>query len=209
VRAFRELAARLPPDRVWWRYDPILLTPATSTAWHEENFARIAAALEGATRRCYFSFTSFYRKTTRNLGTAGLTWLEPDAGLKLELTGRLGRIAREHSIEMLSCCDDSLLAAGAGKARCVDAAAFPGTLGALRPAPTRPDCGCSESVDIGAYDTCVFGCRYCYATSSRSAALARRHEHDPNDSALWRPRAMRGRDLDEPATDGRPSACPG
>ncbi len=204
LRAFRELAARLSPDRVWWRYDPILVTAATPPVWHVENFSRLAAALEGATRRCYFSFASFYRKVTRNLEAAGLEWVEPDTVLKLDLTDRLRRVARDHAIQMLACCDDSLLEAGVGKAHCVDSAAFPGAAGAFRPAPTRKDCGCSESVDIGAYDTCAFGCRYCYATNSRAAALIRLSEHDPEDSALWRPRTMRGRDLDDPATAGRP-----
>jgi hypothetical protein len=29
--------------------------------------------------------------------------------------------------------------------------------------PSRPGCGCDESVDIGQYGTCKAGCVYCYA----------------------------------------------
>ena len=61
----------------------------------------------------------------------------------------------------------------------------------LRRRPTREGCGCTESIDIGAYDTCQAGCIYCYATRSREAALARFREHDPGDSLLWRPPGMR------------------
>lgn len=200
VETFREFSRRLPAGRLWWRYDPIVLTEATPPEWHRKNFSRIAASLEGATRRCYFSFTSFYRKTRRNLSASGLWWREPAAEEKLEMTRRLGLVAREHGIEMYSCSDDSLVAAGAGKAHCVDAGVFlpeaPPQASPFKLMPTREDCGCSESVDIGAYDTCPFGCLYCYATNSRRAALARLRKHDPEDTVLWRPATLAGKDLD-------------
>jgi hypothetical protein len=44
------------------------------------------------------------------------------------------------------------------------------------------------SVDMGAYDTCVYGCAYCYATGSLASARRRCAEHDPEDAMLWRPR---------------------
>ncbi|MCX6637307.1 MAG: DUF1848 domain-containing protein [Acidobacteria bacterium] len=245
LRAFRDLARRLPAGRAWWRYDPILLTEATPSAWHERNFSRLAEALEGQTRRCYFSFASFYRKTRRNLDASGLPWREPAIGEKLELARRLRLIARRHGIDMFSCCDDQLLAAGVEKARCVDASVFlpesgkggasarveaapagacatktspeSGKGGAdtrveaapasacatkmstwFKLAPTRAGCGCTQSVDIGAYDTCAFGCAYCYATTSRRAALVRLGEHDPDDTALWRPKPTAGPPAAEP-----------
>ncbi|MDP3000511.1 MAG: DUF1848 domain-containing protein [Bryobacterales bacterium] len=199
VRAFRDLARRLPAGRAWWRYDPILLTDATPPAWHERNFARLAEELEGQTGRCYFSFASFYRKTRRNLAASGVPWQEPAIGEKLELAGRLNLIARRHGIGMFSCCDDRLLAAGVEKAHCVEPGAFSQAPSGIKLAPTRAGCGCTQSVDIGAYDTCAFGCAYCYATASRRAALARLARHDPNDTALWRPKPTAGPPATEPA----------
>ena len=47
----------------------------------------------------------------------------------------------------------------------------------------RPACGCAASVDIGAYDSCLHGCAYCYANHGRAvdrlAAL-----HDPDSPLL-------------------------
>ena len=34
----------------------------------------------------------------------------------------------------------------------------------------RPLCNCVESFDIGQYDTCIHGCRYCYANASPEKA---------------------------------------
>jgi DNA repair photolyase len=31
----------------------------------------------------------------------------------------------------------------------------------------RQGCHCIESRDIGAYDTCLNGCKYCYANTNR------------------------------------------
>ena len=74
-----------------------------------------------------------------------------------------------------------------------------------RAAPTRQDCGCVQVTDIGAYDTCAFGCTYCYATNSRAVAHRNMQGHDPTDSILLRPPSLRGVNLDERAI--RPPAA--
>ena len=35
----------------------------------------------------------------------------------------------------------------------------------------RKECGCIESVEIGAYNTCKNGCKYCYATDSQESVI--------------------------------------
>lgn len=41
----------------------------------------------------------------------------------------------------------------------------------------RSYCGCIKSKDIGQYNTCVHGCEYCYANTSKEAALGNMRAH--------------------------------
>jgi hypothetical protein len=201
---FRRLSERISPRRVRWRYDPILLSTLTHPEYHLERFAAIARALEGYTEHCTFAFVDFYSKTIHNLQRVsqrtGIQFYRPALEEQQALAGRLAAIAAAHGMSLNSCCDDALLVNGVRKNHCID----PALVRELAPSaealpafkPTRTDCGCLASVDIGVYDTCVFGCTYCYATHSRAVALRNRRAHDPADSVLWRPARLRGQDLD-------------
>jgi hypothetical protein len=186
LRAFRVLSDAISPARTLWRYDPILLSESTPVEYHLKRFASLARALERYTERCTFSFADFYGKTRRNLVRAGVRYVDPDLETKVSLVSQLKSIAGAHGIALSSCCEDSVLATGVRKAHCVDLQLLRPEL-ELKPRPTRQECGCVESVDIGAYDTCGFACVYCYATNSWEAARQRARRHDPDDPALWRP----------------------
>jgi len=199
VEAFVECAER-HPGRVFWRYDPIVLSRATPPEYHLRRFDEISGRLEGHTARCYFSFAVWFRKTRANLlaiDTGGFGFVDPETETRRALVGRLRERAGERGMRLYSCCEDALVEPGIEKAHCADASLFKRAV-AARPAPTRQDCGCWTSVDIGAYDTCLHGCRYCYATRRHEAAAAAHAAHDPLDSMLCRPPHLRGRDLDAP-----------
>jgi hypothetical protein len=188
VEVFRALAD-LAPGRVFWRYDPILLSSATPPEYHVDRFSEIAAMLAGHTSRCYFSFVVWYHKTRANLvsidqaGTFGFQ--DPEVQQRRELARVLRDIAAADGIQMYSCSEDALVQPGILKAQCSDAMLFTGAEGA-KTQPLRKDCGCVHSVDIGAYDTCVFGCRYCYATRKHEAARQAHAGHNPKEAMLFR-----------------------
>jgi hypothetical protein len=194
VRQIADLAARWGVRAVIWRYDPILLTSLTPSAWHERNFAALAAALEGRTDEVVVSFASLYRKTRRNLASAaqrhGFTWDDPAPEEKRALLGRLGAIAADQGMVLTVCSQPDLAPSPAGEARCIDAKRLSDVAQAPIVAPekgNRPGCRCALSRDIGAYDSCPHGCVYCYAVASRDAALRRHRAHDPASPSLYAP----------------------
>lgn len=198
IRRLRDLAARAGPERVIWRYDPIVVSTATPPAYHLARFDEIAGAIEGATARAVISFADFYGKTRAGFDRAsmehGITFRDPGREERREIALQLRDIAARRWMSLSACCEDDLVGEGIGKAHCVDIDIVRSLLpdggideGTFARRPTREGCGCTESIDIGAYDTCPAGCIYCYATRSRAAALARLREHDPADAMLWRP----------------------
>lgn len=189
--------------RVVWRYDPILLGPRDEPDAHRRRFERLARELEGAARRVVVSFVDLYRKTRRRLSALGPGGY-PLAGEGVEdtpgaraLIRDLAAMAAERGIEMRTCAESlSYAAEGAPAGRCVDprllAALFPGAeLPAGKDRGQRPHCGCCPSVDVGAPDTCLHGCVYCYAVRSQEAARNAHARHDPAGETLV-PRAGPG-----------------
>lgn len=187
-----DLFGRYGADAVLWRYDPIIVSTLTDRQYHLRKFAHLCAQLQGATKRCYFSFPTFYRKVKRNLSAlhrnTGIVCEDLSMEDRVELASALADIATEHGIEMLSCCGDYLVGGKIGKGHCVDAELlqrlYPGRIHSLRKAPTRGDCGCCECTDIGAYDTCAHGCVYCYANGKREAVLRNCRLHDADCDML-------------------------
>jgi len=191
VAQMHRLAREVHPLCPVWRYDPVLFTSLTPTEFHEQNFARLAAALEGATDEVVISFAQIYAKSRRNLDAAarrhGFTWTDAPDDAKRELAARLALLARRHGMRLTVCSQPEYLAPGAEEARCVDVRRLARISGEPLEAPlkgNRPGCACHESRDIGEYDTCPHGCLYCYAVRHRRVALARYRAHDPASPSL-------------------------
>lgn len=195
IRVLRQLSDRIGRERVIWRYDPIIFSSETPPEYHVERFSGIAQKLAGATESATVSFCDEYVRTrrafTRLSRDAGWEFREGNRGERLELLSRLAEVAAKSGMSLATCAERDLSVAGVHQGRCVD----PDLLTRLRPgmdlrmrsAPTRPGCGCVESVDIGAYDTCISGCAYCYANRSEAASARYHASHDPSDAVLCRP----------------------
>jgi len=188
-RAIADLAAvatRYGKRVVVWRYDPIVITSLTGADWHAANFARLARSLRGLADEVVVSFAHIYRKTARNLGAAaardGFTWRDPAPAEKRALIDRLAALAADHGMRLTLCTQPELVGPGAPAASCIDAARLSELAGrpiAARIKGNRPGCACAEARDIGAYDTCLQGCVYCYAVGSEAAARRRMAALDP------------------------------
>lgn len=180
-------------ERLIWRYDPVLLTTLTPPAFHVKQFARLAAALDGLTRRVTVSIMDDYRWVTARLkrleeeGIARLGIAEEELG---HVMRSLSAAARGHGMEIFSCAEPiDLQPYGIAPGKCIDDAYLRCTFGidvTRRKDPSqRKPCGCIVSKDIGMYDTCIHGCVYCYATRSHDTARRRHAAHRADAVSLW------------------------
>ncbi len=174
---FCALSRRLGPDRVDWRYDPILLDARHTTAYHLDRFEALCRHLHEYTGRCILSFADPYR----HLGDRVRPVEEAD---QRALACGFSRIAARYRLPLFTCAEHiDLSEYGIFHASCIDPAKIGRLLGCrIQAKPDRgqrPDCGCVESVDIGAYDTCPNGCIYCYAAVSRARTARNLARHDP------------------------------
>ncbi len=182
---FRRLSAILSPQQVTWRYDPILLTDIYTIERHLADFEAMCAQLEGATDTCVISFIDLYEKVKRNFPEARAVRREE----RLLLGRKMAAIAARHGIRLQSCCEgDELAPFGVDCSGCMTIATYERALGCRLNAPRQPrtsrGCLCHLTADVGAYNTCGHGCRYCYANYNEESVRRAMAQHDPHSPLL-------------------------
>lgn len=186
IDTFRRLAQAVGPERVIWRYDPVIFGSGWDAEKHRAVFEELAEDLEGCSRRCIFSFLDWYPGMQGRM--QGLAQ-RPDEVQRYSVAAGIAASARRHGFHPATCCEEEDYGElGIGRASCID----PELIEKLLDCPVRqkkdpgqrPGCGCIASVDIGAYGTCLNGCRYCYANRSERAAERNHARHDPASPLL-------------------------
>lgn len=187
IPAFQRLADMLGPERVIWRYDPILLTERYTINYHIDYFNKIAERLRGYTQKCTISFIDYYRKTQNNIKNLKLLKLTSESMDNLAM--RLSESAQSNGLKIDTCAENiDLKKYDLSHARCVDDKLFEKLLGyslnVEKDKSQRPECGCAASIDIGAYNTCRNGCKYCYANYSTNTVMNNFGKYVPNSPIL-------------------------
>lgn len=166
IPTFQKLSRKVGMQKVIWRYDPIFLSPRYTVDYHLKAFAEIAHSLSGYTRRVVISFMDLYAKTQRNM--AGLQIKDFSDGEMVELVKHLVDISGRYGMKVESCAETiDLGSVGVKHGSCIDKKLIEEIIGCRlivnKDKNQRAECGCYESVEIGSYNTCKNGCRYCYA----------------------------------------------
>lgn len=192
IDSLKRLSDRYSPRHIHWRYDPILLSNRCDRAFHLRAFEKLASELEGFVERCILSFVTEYKKVTRNYQelqrTTDARIIDCNEEFKIELANDIAVIAERHGIRMFSCCGEYLTGEKIEKAHCIDGALIESLFSpedfSYDIKPTRKECGCTQSIDIGAYDTCPHGCVYCYANANKHRADKAFKNHDRQSAFL-------------------------
>lgn len=172
-------------ERIAWRYDPVLLTKTYTVQKHLATFDRIAKQLAPHVDRCIFSFVEMYKKLATNM-PALIPLTESDQD---KLAHGLGEIAKQHGLCIQTCgTNGDFRRYGIQASGCMTLDMLGKANGIqfrdLKHKGMRDGCHCIESRDIGAYDTCLNGCKYCYANKSPQKARDNYKLHDPDSPLL-------------------------
>ena len=187
IETFKELSKKIGADKVIWRFDPILITDKIDVAYHIKYFEELAKRLEGYTTRCVISFVDLYKKTVTN--TKPLNMREPNENEMRLLAENLVGIAKKHNMQVLSCAENiNLEAQGVEHGCCIDPHLIEEICGynieVKKDKKQRKECGCVESIDIGAYNTCCHVCAYCYANFNNEKVKNQSSRHIKTSSLL-------------------------
>ena len=108
---------------------------------------------------------------------------------KIALGKDLIDIAAANKMTIRTCGEGDFLAKyGAECGGCMTPTIYEKALGQPLPfprfTPSRSECACYLSCDIGAYSSCQHFCRYCYANSDWRAVKQNAARHDPRSPFL-------------------------
>lgn len=195
IKTFQELANLIGSEKVIWRYDPIVFSEDTNVDFHLQEYSDIAEQLSGYTDRCVISFVDRYGK---NKGRLQKIEIEKDISfynfedipeVSSDFLPSIGEIASQHKMQLFSCAEPyDLKSYGINHGKCIDDGyikeVFGIEVGHKKDSGQREACGCVKSRDIGMYDSCLFGCQYCYATTSFDKARENHRQHNSNSPSL-------------------------
>lgn len=124
METFRRLSERLGPERVIWRYDPIVIGGKLTPDVLVERIKRVGDALHGWTRKLVISFADInaYAKVRRNLESTGFGSLTDPLPKQVEAVAYgLQTINRGWGLEIASCAEKvNLERFGISHNRCID-----------------------------------------------------------------------------------------
>jgi len=180
IETFKKLSDMVGPQKVIWRYDPILINSKYNIAYHIEKFGKFAGAIKGYTEKVTFSFIDFYKKIAENLKLLGVTEISTEE--KNVIAQNFSEIAKNNNFSIDTCAEDiDLSEYGITHARCIDDRLISKITGYdlvfEKDKNQRLECGCAKSIDIGEYNSCSNGCVYCYASYSNGVVDKNVKEH--------------------------------
>lgn len=185
INSFKKLSRIVGIKKIAWRYDPIFISEKYSLKKHIETFEKMAAELADYTNVSIISFIDLYEKTKKNFPEVKEVRKEERHLIGKEFT----RIGNKYNIKIKTCAEgDELAKYGIDCSGCLTQSVFEKAIGENLKVPNklkvRKECDCLLGNDIGAYNTCGHGCKYCYANYSQKLVKENMKRHDVNSPFL-------------------------
>ncbi|MBD5402969.1 DUF1848 domain-containing protein [bacterium] len=185
IETLIKLSQLIGKEKIAWRYDPILLTPKYTIQKHLETFEYMTSRLAPYISFCIFSFVEIYKKLEQNMPEIS----ELNEQDKNTLANGLGEIARKHNMRIQTCAtEEDYTKFGIDISGCMTSKILEQAnnikFKKVSHKGMRKNCRCMPTRDIGAYNTCPNGCKYCYANKNPEIAIRNCKTHNPKSPIL-------------------------
>ena len=175
IECIKKLSAYLGKENVCVRYDPILLNSKYNVDYHIRAFNKLCTMLKGYVSKVIVSFVDDYKNVRNN----HLDYHEPSNEEYLKL-----KEAFEKNDMKIGSCMENKYHIGDEKDCCISIKYTFERTGKLFKEWKARDCHCVNMVDVGAYNSCLHGCKYCYANFDSKQIVSNYKMHDVNSSLL-------------------------
>lgn len=182
ITTFISLSKMIGKEKIIWRYDPIIINDQLSMEYHINAFKNLSKQLSEYTNEVIISFIDPYRKTKNNMKDC--FFREVNENEMTYIAENFSKIANNYNITLKTCAEKIELSQyGIEHASCIDKKKIENIIGCslksnIKKDGQRESCGCIECIDIGAYNTCKNGCKYCYATFNENIVLINSKKHN-------------------------------
>ena len=164
IKTLKRLSDIVSVNKILWRYDPILLSEKYTVEKHLETFEYMAEKISPFVYRCIFSFVDMYKKVEENMPEI-IPFTDED---KVKLLKGIGEISKKYNLYTQTCAtNESYERYGIHAAGCTTREILEQAHNVVyknvKGTGIRENCHCIPSRDIGAYNSCLSECKYCYA----------------------------------------------
>ena len=185
MKSFKKLAELVGKDKVTWRYDPIFINNKYTLEYHIKTFEKMAAELKEYTDVSIISFIDLFEKTKKNFQAVKKVQRDERHKIAKEFT----KIGRKYNMKIKTCAEGEELADyGIDCSGCLTKSVFEKVIGEKLKVPdklkVREECDCLLGNDIGSYNSCGHGCKYCYANYSNDLVKEKMKKHDKKSPFL-------------------------
>lgn len=194
IKDINFLSSKYGKEKIFIRYDPILKNKKYNVYYHVKAFKKLLSHIKDSTNNIIVSFVDLYKNTIKN--DKEFLHLESFIDKDYKIIGKeFSSLCKHYGINIFTCGEkENLIEYGFNKGSCFDQEFILEILEKhnkfikISSKNVRNSnnsyCNCLKTVDIGAYNSCLSMCKYCYANYNEKEVIKNYKNHDDNSSLL-------------------------
>lgn len=187
IEGIKKISKIVGKNNIIVRYDPILINDNYTIDYHIKAFEKLTNELDGYINQIIVSFIDDYKNVRKNIDTLKYKKVLDEEDYK-KIGISFSQIAASHNMTVRTCCEErNLWEYGFIVDDCLSKAKAYQLTGKKYPLWNERNslyCKCAKMVDIGAYNSCLHLCKYCYANFNEDEILDNYNNHFDDSTML-------------------------